>query len=224
MAKPNPITQVTAENCAEVVADLKTLIAEDQLPARDHSFANDLIAGKYGFEKRGYLSEGQMGWIGVLTDRALGLEVVPETTLVGNLEGLVELFEQALEKAKRPKIVLTSAGQKIKLSVAGPKSKYHGCIMITDGGPYGDNKWFGTVNPQSGEWIPSKSTTEDEITIIRRVLQAFANNPQKAAMTYGKAMHACCFCAKQLDTKESKFAGYGPVCADKFGLPWGDTE
>ena len=224
MSKPNPITEVTTENCAEVITDLKTFIAENLLPARDHKFASDLIAGKYGFEKRGYLSQGQMDWVGVLTDRALGLEVVPTTTEVGNLEGLVELFEAALENAKRPKIVLTSAGQKIKLTVAGPKSKYHGCIMITDGGPYGDNKWFGTVNPVDGTWLPSKSTTEDQITIIKRVLEAFANNPHKAAMTYGKAMHNCCFCSKQLDTKESQFAGYGPVCADKWGLPWGDTE
>jgi hypothetical protein len=224
MAKPNPITKVTAENCAEVVADLKTFIAEGMLPARDHQFANDLISGKYGFEKRGYLSEGQMGWIGVLTDRALGLEIVPTTTEVGNLEGLVQLFEDALEKSKRPKIVLTSCDQKIKLTIAGPKSKYHGCIMITDGGPYGDNQWFGTVNPQDGTWLPSKSTTEDQITIIKRVLEAFANNPHKAAMTYGKQQHSCCFCAKALDTKESVTAGYGPVCADKWGLPWGHTS
>ena len=224
MSKPNPITKVTAENCAEVINDMRTFIAEDLLPARDHKFANDLIGGKYGFDKRGYLSQGQMDWVGVLTDRALGLEIVPTTTEVGNLEGLVQLFEDALTNAKRPKIVLTSAGQKIKLTVAGPKSKYHGCIMITDGGPYGDNEWFGTVNPQAGSWLPSKSTTEDQIVIIRRVLQAFANNPHKAAMTYGKQQHSCCFCAKQLDTKESKFAGYGPVCAGKWGLPWGDTE
>ena len=215
MSKPNPITQVNTENCAEVVKDLQTLIAEGMLPARDLSFATDLINGKYGFVKRGYLSSGQMNWIGVLTDRALGLEEVPTNTEVGNLEGLVELFEAALENAKRPKIVLTSAGQKIKLTVAGPKSKYHGCIMITDGGPYGDNKWFGTVNPIDGTWLPSKSTTEEEIVIIRRVLQAFATNPHKAAMTYGKQQSSCCFCAKALDTKESVTAGYGPVCADK---------
>ena len=94
MSKPNPITKVSTANCAEVIKDLRTFIAEDLLPARDHSFANDLISGKYGFDKRGYLSQGQMDWVGVLTDRALGLEIVPTTTEVGNLEGLVELFEQ----------------------------------------------------------------------------------------------------------------------------------
>ena len=33
----------------------------------------------------------------------------------------------------------------------------------------------------------------------------------------------CCFCHKELTTKESLAVGYGPLCAEKLGLPWGET-
>ena len=45
------------------------------------------------------------------------------------------------------------------------------------------------------------------------------------ALVYGLsyAMHGsqCFICGRALDTAESLSVGYGPVCADKHGLPWG---
>lgn len=41
------------------------------------------------------------------------------------------------------------------------------------------------------------------------------------AAAFGHLHHACVFCARRLDTPESTAVGYGPVCADKHGLPWG---
>lgn len=46
-----------------------------------------------------------------------------------------------------------------------------------------------------------------------------------AAQAHAFAMLAgrCCFCSHAIDTPESTTVGYGPVCAAKYGLPWGDT-
>lgn len=43
------------------------------------------------------------------------------------------------------------------------------------------------------------------------------------AAAFGAMTERCCFCAKAIDTPESVAVGYGPICAAKFGLPWGDT-
>jgi hypothetical protein len=41
------------------------------------------------------------------------------------------------------------------------------------------------------------------------------------AAAFGKLVGRCCFCSHAIDTPESTAVGYGPVCASKFGLPWG---
>ena len=214
---------VSKENCAEVIDDLRTFLTEDMVAPRDREFAKDLISGKFGFDTRGYLSQKQMDWVGKISDRAIGVEPEQETTSVGNLEAFVKLFTDAKANLKFPKIIMESCDMPLKFTVAGDKAKFPGTINITDGGPWGENVWYGRVDAE-GTWAPSTVTTNDQKTVIARVLQAFSHNAQKAAMTYSKGQTRCCFCAKALDTKESVFAGYGPTCADNFGLPWGDTE
>lgn len=41
------------------------------------------------------------------------------------------------------------------------------------------------------------------------------------AHAFGHMVGRCCFCSHEIDTPESVEAGYGPVCAKKYGLPWG---
>jgi hypothetical protein len=43
------------------------------------------------------------------------------------------------------------------------------------------------------------------------------------AAAFGKLVGRCCFCSHAIDTPESTAVGYGPVCASKYGLPWGDA-
>ena len=47
-------------------------------------------------------------------------------------------------------------GSPIELSLAGQRSKAPGTISVTDGGPYGANKWFGKVT-SAGTWEPAGS-------------------------------------------------------------------
>lgn len=212
---------IDSTNLPEVITDLEGLM--DELSIKDREFANNLINGKYGYHKRnGKLSGKQVHWIEVLYMRALGIDAPPKEETVGNLEGLINLFVLAKQNLKFPKIKLEVNGNPLRLALAGPKSKYHGSVTITDGGPYGDNKWYGAVSPE-GAWKPSRAVTDELRPLIARTLTAFSNDPKHAAMTYGHMSSNCCFCAKQLDTKESVHAGYGPVCADKWGLPWGDV-
>jgi len=42
------------------------------------------------------------------------------------------------------------------------------------------------------------------------------------ALAFSLEGSVCCFCGRELDTAESISVGYGPVCAAKYGLPWGE--
>lgn len=131
---------------------------------------------------------------------------------------LFELLKKAgANGLKQPKLRFEPAeGQRLVVSVAGPKSKAPGTLNLTDGGPYGANQWFGRVRLdgsifQSSKWQPW----------VGELLLAFAQDPAKVGAAYGKKTGRCCFCGRHLETKESTAVGYGPICAEKFGLPWG---
>lgn len=43
------------------------------------------------------------------------------------------------------------------------------------------------------------------------------------ALAFSMEGSVCCFCGRDLDTAESISVGYGPICAAKYGLPWGEV-
>ena len=55
-------------------------------------------------------------------------------------------------------------------------------------------------------------------------LSLLCEKPSEFLAECGKDMGQCCYCGKQLDDKRSKEVGYGPVCAEHFGLPWGQEN
>jgi hypothetical protein len=58
--------------------------------------------------------------------------------------------------------------------------------------------------------------------LIRRLREDTLTTAAQAA-AFGKLVGRCCFCSHAIDTPESTAVGYGPVCATKYDLPWGDT-
>lgn len=51
-------------------------------------------------------------------------------------------------------------------------------------------------------------------------LEAFMEQPITESALHGKEYGRCCFCNRELDNEGSIFHGYGPICAEKWGLPW----
>ena len=145
------------------------------------------------------------------------------TETVGEMSAVVALFERAKEKLKYPSIALqTTSGQKVEVSMAGARAKVPGSLNITDGGPYGNNIWFGRIR-RDGVWeqpsgSPSAMRLLDE---VRAIVRAFAANPEETASAYGKLTGCCCFCARTLTDDKSLAVGYGPTCAGNWNLPWG---
>lgn len=178
-------------------------------------FAADLIRA-YG---KGKLSPKQAEWIGKLIDRAEKPKAAPVAeALAASVKGVFGLFERAKASGlKFPKIRLQADGEPVVLKQAGERSKYMGQVLLTDGGPFGSNRFFGRIDT-SGALHAGRDMTPE----VRALVGELAEKPAETAAAYGKLTGSCCFCSRKLEDARSTEVGYGPVCAEKFGLPWGE--
>lgn len=167
------------------------------------------------------LSAKQWAWVHKLAvdQIARAAKKAAKTTTVYRFPSLVDLFATARNNGhKRPKITLDLPEGRIQLSVAGPRSSRPGTINITDGGPFGENVWYGRISAE-GAFEPSRSCQP----FVSEALTAMDEDRIDYVVKYGAKTGNCCFCTRHLSTKESVTAGYGPICAEKWGLPWGEV-
>jgi hypothetical protein len=140
------------------------------------------------------------------------------TAVQVQIGGVFSLFEQAIaNRLKWPKIRLqTRTGAPVVLARAGDKSRYTGQVMITDGRPFGANTYYGRVG-MDGVFNPSQVESPAVVELLERL----SADPVAVASEYGRLTGQCCFCGLPLKDARSTAVGYGPVCAEKFGLAWG---
>lgn len=198
---------------SDAVAKLATLIPA--LKSNDAKFASDLIAS---YKKYGGLTPKQEPWIERLIARAAAPVVsAPAAVNVGGFAGVVALFNKAKESGlKFPKIRLSLNGVKVTLSVNGPKSKAPGFISINGEGTYPNRAYYGRVSP-AGEFTPFKAGLPG----LTELLTELASNPARVAKEHGKLTGNCCFCGKEVGygkEKRSVLVGFGPDCAENYGL------
>jgi hypothetical protein len=189
-------------------------LALPKLSASDARFASDLIGN---FRTWGKLSEKQMVWVDTLTQRAAqpAAEAVPVIQV--NVQKIQDLFSRAAQKMRRIKVALqTAGGQSVVFTRAGQNSKYAGQIMLTDGAPFGMNKFFGRIDT-NGDFVPTRRAVQE----VQNLVVEFANDPEAVAGKYGRLTGSCCFCCRPLKDERSTQVGYGPVCASRFGVNWG---
>jgi hypothetical protein len=176
------------------------------------SFAADLVA------KGGYngisLSAAQWAWVHKLV---VDHERPAPAGVDADLSGVAGLFASARQHLKLPRITLRVDGQTLKLGVCGPQSRHAGKIRVTDDGAYPDNRYFGEIDPQTGVLRPGRDLTDG----VRQTLRRLSTDPAGFASEYGRLSGRCCFCDRHLEDERSTAQGYGPVCAERYGLPWG---
>jgi hypothetical protein len=137
-----------------------------------------------------------------------------------NGKKIVDMMQTAHEAGRSvPSIVFeTSTAGRVKFYRQTERSKNPGAISMNDGGPKGADVWFGSIN-LDGSFRPTRACSP----AVREVIAAFSEDPGGYAAAYGKGSARCCFCSTEITTAESKAVGYGPVCAENYGLPWGAT-
>lgn len=184
-----------------------------KLTGRSLEFATSLVNQ---YDNKGSLSDKQMYWVCELYKQTL--QTKPETKQPEvKVPKIQEMFQKAATKLKRMKVELkTVGGERVVFKPAGEHSKYHGSIMVTDGRRFGENQFFGYID-LDGVFHHGKRCNPEVVELVTQ----FGDDPELVAMQYGRENHVCCFCMRGLTDKRSTDVGYGPVCADRYGLNWG---
>lgn len=201
----------------EALTTLRNNLAN--LSFRDKDFATSLLSQ---FDRKGDLSDKQWPYVIKLAKAATGQEEKPKSVEVGSMVALVNLFKRAKAHLKRPAIVLQNAAVgEIRLSEAGQKARVPGSINVTTPGPYGERVWYGRVTVD-GTFQQSPKVVAP--TALVEALRLFAADPVGQAAKHGHLTGRCCFCNRKLEDERSTAVGYGPICADHYGLPWGEAR
>ena len=173
------------------------------LSDRDQEAAASLLDQ---WQERG-LTVKQLSFAAALAKRAEGKAPLASA----GLDRVRALFEAAYKAGlKFPKVWIAPH---LTLKPAGPRSAHPGTIQVMGDG---FDEWFGRI-----ELDGSLTAGRDMPADAPRILREWAADPAKAASAFGHLTGHCAFCAKELTDPRSVAVGYGPVCADNYGLAWG---
>lgn len=113
----------------------------------------------------------------------------------------------------------------LHIKLAGSESKLAGSRVISTRS--GGDDWMGVAHITSdGEfrlWRSCVGALRSRVTDGVQVLDQAKTQDEWliAGLAFAQEGSQCFICGRDLDTRESLTAGYGPTCADKHGLPWG---
>lgn len=163
----------------------------------------------------------------ISADKTLASRAAPQEASVGDLSGIISLFDKAKQHLKYPAIVMSvpAADTAVRINVAGQRAKQPGSLNVcsvekTKDGNFGpEREWYGRVQTD-GKFVASRACG-DMFNAISDRLKAFADAPAAIASEHGRLTGCCCFCNKALTDERSTAVGYGKICAGHFGLPWG---
>ncbi len=124
-------------------------------------------------------------------------------------EQLFTLFNRAAEHLRYPAINLVSKeGRRIRIYRA---TKGYIAIKV-------DGEYVGKlVSADAPILLYSAKELLPEIDTLM-------SNPISESALQGREYGRCCFCNRELDNEGSIQHGYGPICAEKWGLPWSDKR
>lgn len=228
--------------------DLKSNMAHllkyvEGLPERDQDFALSLCAY---YDNNDRLSKSQMTYackfwqyINENVGEAGG-RVEPEPSarkdetpprVVINGSSLIAMFDKASQELKYPsiKFYITPgwnglAADHIKFYRTGVLNKRYGegCVMLIFSNQHdaGEKYTLGII-ARDGRFAFSRFCFDRPV--LQQELKKIIEQPIEAFKMNGIKYAHCCFCGQELVTTESVTAGYGPICASKYGLPWGEV-
>ena len=176
-------------------------------------FAHDLIAA-YRNER---LTRNQAPWLLLLAEEARPTINVPAPT-AGRLLPLLEAVTRMQESANLAasakgrnagKVTLRFLGAAVSYVLTGPNA---GCLYVKDGDQY-----MGKVT-LAGEFRAAYGV--DAAPVIEALLAA-QEDPEAAAIAYGRETGSCSCCGRELTNQQSLDLGIGPICLDRLGGAWG---
>lgn len=136
------------------------------------------------------------------------------------LERITVMLETAKAAGvKYPAFVIQGQSNTVVLKLVGSGANA-GCVNASSSKRFGEGVWYGRID-RDGRWV-GNGREENLARRCAKFLAAFVEDPARVGKASAKLTGACCFCSKTLTTIESRTAGYGPICAARYGLPWGE--
>lgn len=211
------------ENLKTVIEALRSNLL--RFPPNDRNFISGLIQAANS--PRG-MTERQEYFLRLKHDRLK--EILAESSRAQSTENLsfpktLALLKKAAEnRVQFPAIRLQAGDNRIVVSLRKSGKVYildRDKRVERDGAPL--KLCYAVLNDEAilCKMRGVSSSVFDEIAVA---LNQFEAHPEKASALSGHATGECCFCGRHLDTAASVAAGYGPICAEKFGLAWGDGD
>lgn len=157
--------------------------------------------------------------IKVLTDPS------QQMTVEGNFNGTLVMLRIAGEKLKRPLIRLLSDPEEgrpqgyfftLKFRPERPSDG----VTIVVGGWSGHGQAYVAGWIRDGRFQPHARNGGAPRPVLDKI-QEFSKDPAQVMKASAAALGVCGFCLQTLSDPESKARGYGPICAENYGLPWG---
>ena len=111
-------------------------------------------------------------------------------------------------KTPQARFLAPNGKDAMRLYLAGETSKTPGVLQILIA-----DQWIGRIAPD-GTLSGPRVTTE-----VAVALQRIADAPAIAAKQYAALTSRCSFCNLELTDAGSVLVGYGPICAERYGLP-----
>lgn len=147
---------------------------------------------------------------------------------------LFELFNRAYSRtsgsaARRPAVRfrLGTTQRGVRFEMAGPSSRYDGSLLALadSAGRNGRRSLYGhmTINGVFSGRVGATQVELDIFNEVATVLSAFAADPAGYSGAHGRMTGHCCYCGRGLTDERSLAVGYGPQCAEHYGLPWGGS-
>lgn len=129
---------------------------------------------------------------------------------------------------KKPmiRVVFKARRYKVYLSAKGTICFKTGRVVPGTSDPDGNEEYMGCLF--QGRFLVAKdrfNRTERKLSADEQeFLDRLNADPVGFLAECGKDMDRCCYCNLPLEDPRSKKVGYGPICAGRWGLPWGDKE
>lgn len=192
----------------ELIATVRKLNAvKSELNKDDRIFARSLINN---FEMYGELTDKQFEWVETLIARAEDPQDGEDESEWIEASELHDLLWHAQRKGlSTPRIKIIVNEEQITVKLCKDE-----VIRV-----YGKGGLLARINADQSI-VPGRNADAS----IMAALGQLALDPTHTAVKHGQKTGICCFCGLLLTTAESVYAGYGPICSDKYGLPWGQVE
>ncbi len=140
------------------------------------------------------------------------------SAFTADLTRLRKMFELAQEKGlAHPKIKIEIDGVSLRFAPAPLSGRNPGYIYVHRRRADGAFVYTGKV-AENGTYFGHSG--DGALAAIR----AFAADPASRAAAHGHKTGMCCFCSRELTDPASVAVGYGPICADRYGLPYGELR